>query len=302
MSNKKYLIVIVGATAVGKTELSINLAKIFNTEIISCDSRQFFRETNLGTAKPSSEELSLVKHHFINNLSIFDDYDVKTFEEEALGLLEEIFQKHDKTIMTGGSGLYVDAICNGFDAIPSIDPAIRKEIIQLYEKNGIEYLQKEVEEFDPHYYGHVDQKNPQRLMRALEVIRGTGQPYSSFRVKKKTKRPFGIIKIGLELDREFLYKRIDQRMDMMIEAGLFEEAAGLYPFRDLNALQTVGYSEIFGFLEGQYDKEEAGRLLKRNSRRYAKRQMTWFRKDEEIKWFNPNQQEMIHQYILDQIG
>ncbi|WP_255806990.1 tRNA (adenosine(37)-N6)-dimethylallyltransferase MiaA [Belliella alkalica] len=298
----RYLIVIVGPTAVGKTELCINLAKIFNTEIISCDSRQFFRETKLGTAKPTAGELAQVKHHFIDSLSIQDSYDVKSFEKDALVLLEDLHQKHKLVIMTGGSGMYVDAICNGFDDIPDINSAIRFEIISDYEKYGLEFLQNEVEKYDPFYFQQVDRQNPQRLMRALEVIKGTGKTFSSFRVKRKTKRPFQIIKIGLELDREVLYNRIDLRMDLMIESGLFEEAETLYPFRTLNALQTVGYTEIFGYLEGKYDKEEAVRLLKRNSRRYAKRQMTWFRKDEEIKWFYPNQEQMIHQYILNQIG
>ncbi|MFD2036751.1 tRNA (adenosine(37)-N6)-dimethylallyltransferase MiaA [Belliella marina] len=302
MELKKYLILVVGPTGVGKTELCLNLAKIFDTEIISCDSRQFFRETNLGTAKPSPSELAQVKHHFINNLSIHDGYDVKAFERDAMVLLAQLFKNHDKIIMTGGSGLYVDAICNGFDDIPEIDPSVRKLIIEQYEKEGIVFLQTEVEEHDPVYYGVVDRQNPQRLMRALEVIRGTGRAYSSFRNKKKTKRPFEIIKIGLELDREELYGRIDLRMDMMIDAGLFEEAETLYPYRKLNALQTVGYTEIFGYLDGDYDRDEAVRLLKRNSRRYAKRQLTWFRRDTEIEWFDPKQQEDIYQFIKNQIG
>lgn len=302
MKDKKYLIVIVGPTAVGKTDLCIKLGKKFKTEIISSDSRQFFKEMNLGTAKPSQAELKSVKHHLINSHSIFDTYDVKTFEKDALAILEQIFSSKDVAIMTGGSGLYVDAICDGFDDIPDINPAIRSGIIKAFEEKGLTYLQERVSAIDPDYYETVDRHNPQRLMRAIEVSEGTGKPFSSFRNKKKVDRPFHIIKIGLQRDREELYQRIDQRMDIMIETGLFEEAVELYPYKDLNALQTVGYSEIFGYLDGEYDKEEAIRLLKRNSRRYAKRQLTWFRKDESIRWFSPDQENEIIAYLADQIA
>lgn len=291
-----------GPTAVGKTDLCLNLAKKFKTEIVSCDSRQFYKEMILGTAKPNSEELKQVPHHFINNLSIEDEYDVRRFEREALVLLQALFAQHKLVIMTGGSGLFADAVVNGLDEMPELDPKIRKEIIQEYEQKGLEFLQEEIAKNDPEYFEKVDQKNPQRLMRALEIWRGTGKKFSSFRVKSKKHRPFKVIKIGLERDREELYSRIDQRMDQMIEAGLFDEADALFGKRHLNALQTVGYSEIFGFLEGKYDKEEAIRLLKRNSRRYAKRQMTWFKKDESIHWFSPDKQDEILKFVADQIA
>ncbi|GAB2607686.1 tRNA (adenosine(37)-N6)-dimethylallyltransferase MiaA [Belliella aquatica] len=302
MKDNKYLIVIAGPTAVGKTDLCINLAKKFNTEIISSDSRQFFKETILGTAKPSDLQLSEVPHHFINSLSIHDNYDVKSFEEDALNLMQEIFQKHNIIIMTGGSGLYIDAICKGFDDMPQVGSEIRQKIIKEYELKGLVFLQEEVKLLDPEYFALVDQNNPQRLMRALEVCRGTGKPFSSFRNKKKVDRPFNIIKIGLEREREELYRRIDLRMDLMIQEGLFEEAVSLFPHKHLNALQTVGYSEIFGFLDGNYDKEEAIRLLKRNSRRYAKRQLTWFKRDTEMTWFHPDQLEKVLEFISIQMA
>ncbi|MBN3519787.1 tRNA (adenosine(37)-N6)-dimethylallyltransferase MiaA [Algoriphagus lutimaris] len=301
MATQNYLILVVGPTAVGKTELCLNLAKKFNSEIISCDSRQFYKETNLGTAKPSESELEQVPHHFINSLSVETSYDVKMFERDAINLIEKLFLKHNFLILTGGSGLFADAVINGLDEMPEIDPKFRKEIIAEFEEKGLEFLQKEVEKNDPEYFLQVDINNPQRLMRAIEVFRATSKPFSTFRVKKKAERNFKTIKIGLDRDREDLYNRIDTRMDLMIEAGLFEEAASLFTKRHLNALQTVGYSEIFGFLEGKYDKEEAIRLLKRNSRRYAKRQLTWFRRDTEIAWFHPSEESNIISYINTQI-
>lgn len=302
MKYNKYLVVIAGPTAVGKTELCLNLAKKFNTDIISSDSRQFFKETNLGTAKPSDMQLREVPHHFINTLSIHEDYDVKEFEKDALSLIDSIFQKNDIILMTGGSGLYIDAVCNGFDDMPQIDPATRKKIIDEYEINGLDFLKGEVKRHDPEYFDIVDQNNPQRLMRAIEVFRGTGRPFSSFRNKKKVERYFGIIKIGLERERAELYQRIDSRMDLMIQKGLFEEADSLLLYSDLNALQTVGYTEIFGFLRGKYDKIEAIRLLKRNSRRYAKRQLTWFKRDPKMTWFHPDQIEDVMAFISSQIA
>lgn len=301
-TSTRYLILVVGPTAVGKTELCLNLAKKFQTEIVSCDSRQFYREMNLGTAKPEPEELAQVPHHLINSLSIEDNYDVKQFEKDALEILQRLFEKHQAVIMTGGSGLFADAITEGLDEMPEIDPQIRKEIIASYESKGLEYLQEEVRRLDPEYFEKVDIQNPQRLMRALEVCRGTGQTFSSFRVKNKVQRPFEILKIGLHREREELYSRIDQRMDLMISKGLFEEAEKLFPHRQLNSLQTVGYQEIFGMLEGNYDKEEAIRLLKRNSRRYAKRQLTWFRRDTETHWFTPDEQEEVIRFVAERIG
>jgi tRNA dimethylallyltransferase len=301
LSNKKFLILVVGPTAVGKTDICLNLAKIFATEIVSCDSRQFYREMKLGTAKPTPEELQQVPHHLVNSHSIEEDYDVRKFEKDALAILEGIFRKKNVAIMTGGSGLFAEAITNGLDEIPDVDPEIRKQLIGEFEEKGLEWLQAQVSGADPEYYDQVDRQNPQRLMRALEVFRGTGMKFSAFRLKKKASRPFQIIKIGLDRDRDELYRRIDLRMDQMIAAGLFDEANALFGKRHLNALQTVGYSEIFGFLEGKYDREEAVRLLKRNSRRYAKRQLTWFRRDEEIQWFHPDQLREISAWITAQM-
>jgi tRNA dimethylallyltransferase len=302
LTGEKKLILIVGPTAVGKTELCLTLAKRFDTEIVSCDSRQFYREMHLGTAKPSSEELAQVRHHLIDSLSIEEEYDVKRFEKDALAILDEIFQRKSVAVMTGGSGLFADAITKGFDDIPEIDPQIRSRIIADFEEKGLEWLQGQIATVDPEYYEQVDRQNPQRLMRALEVSLGTGLKFSSFRIKAKVSRPFDVIKIGLERERDELYQRIDWRMDQMIEAGLFEEAASLFDRRHLNAMQTVGYLEIFGFLEGNYDREEAIRLLKRNSRRYAKRQLTWFRRDPEIRWFHPDQTEEIIEWVENQMG
>lgn len=299
--NNKYLIVVVGPTAVGKTSLCLHLAEHFETEIISADSRQFYRETEIGTAKPTAEELQKIVHHLIDHKSIFDSYDVKEFEQDALKILDQLFISRDVAVLTGGSGLYVDAVCHGMDEIPEIDPNIRESVILEYQEKGLVFLQEELKRLDPVYYQEVDLMNPQRLMRGIEVCRGTGKPFSSFRVKKITKRPFEVIKIGLERDREELYERINLRMDQMVHDGLFQEAESLFPNRDLNALQTVGYSEIFGYLEGKYDKEEAIRLLKRNSRRYAKRQLTWFRRDPEIHWFHPEELDEIIAFITEKM-
>jgi len=295
--SKPILVVIVGPTAVGKTSLSIELARKFETEIVSADSRQFYREMQIGTAKPTAIELDAAPHHLVNNLSVRDDYSVGHFEQDALRSISTIFSKKEIAIMVGGSGMYVDAVCNGLDDFPEIDPKYRENIKKEFEKKGISFLQEEVEKEDPEYFNIVDRQNPQRLMRALEVIYATGRTFSSFRVKKTVDRPFQVLKIGLEMERPLVYERIDQRMDLMIEEGLFEEAKRLYPLKHLNALQTVGYQEIFGFLDGHYDKEEAIRLLKRNSRRYAKRQLTWFKRDENTHWFAPSQLAEIKKLI-----
>lgn len=301
-TDQNFLLLVVGPTAVGKSDLCLKLAKIFQTEILSCDSRQFYREMSLGTAKPSLEELQAVPHHFINNLSITDSYDVQQYEKEALALLEQLFKQHRVVVMTGGTGLFADAIQFGLDAIPAVGPELRQEIILEYQEKGLGWLQGEVARLDPVYFAVVDPANPQRLMRALEVCRGTGLPFSSFRVKKKVMRSFQVIKIGLDLPREVLYRRINQRMEQMVASGLFEEAASLFAQRELNALQTLGYTEIFGFLEGKYDREETLRLLKRNSRRYAKRQLTWFRKDASLAWFEPSQFEEVMGYVNNQMA
>lgn len=290
-----------GATAVGKTAMAIRLAQYFDTEIISADSRQFYIEMNIGTAKPSSEELKAVKHHFINSHHIDNEYNAGQFEKDAIAILAEIFQRKKLAILVGGSGLYVKALCEGFDAMPEVAPTIRKSLQEEFATKGLAPLLKELEEKDLIYYQSVDKSNPQRILRALEVIRATHLPYSSFRRQESNEnqvyRPFQIIKIGLDRPREELYQRIEERMDMMIADGLLEEVKKLYPYKHLNAMQTVGYQEIIDFLDGKYDWEEAVRLLKRNSRRYAKRQLTWFRKDTQIQWFSPNSFDKIVAYI-----
>jgi tRNA dimethylallyltransferase len=297
--NNKQLIVIAGPTAVGKTAFTIDLALHFNTEIISADSRQFYKEMNIGTAKPTSQELNTAKHHMIDSLSIAEDYDAGKFSEDAEELLKELFLKFDRVVLVGGSGMYVKALCDGLDSMPEVADDIREELNQSWINGNKEILLKELQENDPEYYDAVDHNNRQRVTRGIEVFRATGRPYSSFRKgdKKKAIKDYSVIKIGLELDREELYKRINERMDQMISDGLFKEAEKLYKHRKLNALQTVGYREIFSFLDGEYDKEEAIRLLKRNSRRYAKRQMTWFKRDEEFIWFNPMDGKKVVHYI-----
>ena len=280
----KYLIAIVGPTAVGKTALSIEIAQELNCEIISCDSRQFYKELEIGTAKPSIEELSKVQHHFINNLSISSDFNVMQFEKEALQVIDTLHKTNDYVVMVGGSGLFYKAICEGFDEIPKVDTKYRDILNQELLDFGIEKLQNELKEKDEEFYNQMDINNSQRLIRALEICRGTGKPYSSYRLGIKKKRPFEIVKIGLEMERVTLFDRIDLRMDQMLEKGLLAEVKSLEKYKSKNALQTVGYKEIFDFLDNIYDWNEAVRLLKRNSRRYAKRQMTWFKKDKEISW------------------
>lgn len=290
------LLVLVGPTAVGKTAVAIQLATRFQTEVVSADSRQVYREMEIGTAKPSAEDRAAVRHHVVDSRSIMEDFDAGTYAEEALAAIREIFKTREYAVLCGGSGLYVKALLEGFDDMPDVPAEVREAVTADYRLHGLEGLQKELLAKDPDYYEVVDRRNPQRLMRALEVIRHTGKPFSSYRRKQQRVLPFNVVKIGLELEREELYSRIDQRMEDMIAAGLFEEAERLFPLRHLPALQTVGYQEIFGFLEGKYDREEAVRLLKRNSRRYAKRQLTWFRRDSEIRWFHPRAVDDIVTY------
>ncbi|HEY8938407.1 MAG TPA: tRNA (adenosine(37)-N6)-dimethylallyltransferase MiaA [Cyclobacteriaceae bacterium] len=285
---KNSLIVIVGPTAVGKTAIAIELAKQFNTEIISADSRQIFKEMTIGTAKPSDDEINTIPHHFINSHSINEAYDAAQYGRDALVLINELFKKHKILILCGGSGLYIKAVLEGFDEIPEVPESVREELNHNYEREGLTWLQNKMKELDPDHFNIIDQQNPHRLIRALEVRMSTGQSIATFQKKAKLKHDFNVIKIGLEVERDELYHRIDSRMDKMIEAGLFEEAEALYKYKDHQALQTVGYQEIFDFMDGQYDRDEAIRLLKRNSRRYAKRQLTWFKRDEEIKWFAPD--------------
>jgi len=281
------LIVLVGPTAVGKTICAIRLATHFRTEVVSADSRQVFREMVIGTAKPSSIELDQVKHHFIDCRSIAEGYDAGTYAEEARSVIDSLFSVHERVILCGGSGLYIKALLEGFDELPDVPEEVRTGVIAAYEQAGLSWLQEEVKREDPAYFAIVDRKNPQRLMRALEVIRYTRQPFSGFHKNASRILPFDVVKIGLNLDREILYQRIDQRVDDMIAQGLIDEAERLFAHRHLPALQTVGYQEIFGHLEGKYDRDEAIRLLKRNTRHYAKRQLTWFRKDSSIQWFSP---------------
>jgi tRNA dimethylallyltransferase len=297
LEHVKKLIVVVGPTAVGKTAVAITLAKHFRTEIVSADSRQIFSELSIGTAKPTGAELAQVPHHFIDSHSIHEAYDAAQYGQDALEVIHRLFERHNEVILCGGSGLYVKAVCEGFDDIPEVPAQIREELLATYERDGIEALQALMQEHDPHLYATIDQKNPHRLMRALEVKLGTGLSIASFRKKNTLQHPFTIVKIGLTLPREVLYERIDRRMDQMVAAGLFEEAEALYPLRAINALQTVGYQEIFDFMEGQYDREEAIRLLKRNSRRYAKRQLTWFTRDPQVQWFGPAEVEKIIEVV-----
>ncbi|MGB3454079.1 MAG: tRNA (adenosine(37)-N6)-dimethylallyltransferase MiaA [Moheibacter sp.] len=294
----KYLISISGPTAIGKTGLSVFLAKSIDTEIISCDSRQFFKEMKIGTAVPTAEEMEGVPHHFIGHLSIFDDYSVGDFEKDAISKIEELFKKYDRLIMVGGSGLYEKAVIDGLDEFPEVDKKYREQLNLEFGESGIEKLQNELKTADPEYYKTADIQNPVRLIRALEIFRATGQKFSSFRIGQKTERNFKLIKIGLELPREELYERINKRVDLMMEAGLLEEAKQLYPNRNLNSLQTVGYRELFDYFDEKTDLETAVSEIKKNSRRYAKRQLTWYRKDDRIVWFRPDEKDEILRYVL----
>ena len=285
LMKKKYLISVVGPTAIGKTELAIRLAEHFDAEILSSDSRQFFREMRIGTAVPSEEELNRVRHHFVQSRSIFEQYSVGAFEKDALSLLEEEFKTHDVMIMVGGSGLYVDAVLNGLDEFPKIDPSVRQKLIAELNELGLTHLQDKLKSIDPVAFEQIDIQNGQRVIRALEICEGTGRPFSSFWLNTKKKRDFEAIKIGLHAQRELVYERINRRVDAMMEQGLLEEARKLYPNRELNALQTVGYKELFEFFEGLLTLQEAVSEIKKNTRRFAKRQGTWFRRDDEITWF-----------------
>lgn len=302
MIPKKYLIVLGGATASGKTDVAISLAKHFDTVILSADSRQFYRELSIGTAKPSAEKLRAVKHYFIDNLSIHESYSVGDYEEDALKILQEIYQKKSVAVLIGGSGLFIQAVCEGLDNFPEVSLKIKHEIEKKYEQQGIEALQEDLLIYDPGYYKNVDLQNPHRLMRALGVIKASGQPYSSFLNRQSKLRPFVSIYILLELPREELYERINKRVEEMIEKGLEEEATQLRSYEHLNALQTVGYQEFFDFFHGEISKQEAIELIKRNSRRYAKRQMTWFRRNDEWQPFHPSAVKEMIAYIEDKIA
>ena len=285
MNKQPLLVCIVGPTAIGKTSLSIEIAKAFHTEIVSADSRQFYKETTIGTAVPSKEELEATQHHFIQNRSVFDDYSVGDFEKDAIDLLSSLFLKNNIIVLVGGSGLYVDAVVKGLDHFPSVPLEIREELNLEFTSKGIEALQKELKKVDETYYEKVDIHNHHRIIRALEIFRATGLPYSSFLRSSDSQRSFNTLFIGLSAERELIYKRINQRVDIMISEGLVEEAKRLYPHKSLNALQTVGYRELFRHFEGEISLEKGIEEIKKNTRRFAKRQMTWNRRNEDIHWF-----------------
>ncbi len=293
----KKLVVIAGPTASGKTSLSIKLALHYHSEILSADSRQFFKNMDIGTAKPGINELEKVKHHFINSLNVDEKYNVGRFEKDALLKTDQLFKKHDILFLTGGSGLYIDALCKGIDEFPETDMLIREELNSIYKKEGIESLRKKLLEADPEYYSQTDLNNPHRLIRALEVSLMSGSKYSSFRKKVNKSRDFTTKKIGILIDREELYNRINFRVDAMIKNGLVKEVESLLPYRHENALQTVGYKEIIDFFENNISLDDAIEKIKQNTRNYAKRQMTWFRKDKEIHWFDFEDEEKMHKYI-----
>lgn len=295
MSNT--LIVVLGPTGVGKSAISIHLAQYYSTDILSADSRQLFRELSIGTAVPPAEDLEAVPHHFVQTRSIHDYYNVSEYETEAIALINQLFLTKNPLILTGGSMLYVDTICKGIDDIPTVTPEIRNQVIAWYQQNGLEALQQRLLALDPEYYQIADLNNAKRLLHAVEVCQMTGKTYTSFRKNTVRTRPFQMIKIGINQQREVLYERINQRVDLMMEAGLLEEAKRVYPYRELNSLNTVGYKELFAYFDGSCSLEEAVDLIKRNSRKYARKQLTWFRRDTEIQWFEPDQQDEIIAYI-----
>lgn len=299
---KNFLIVMLGPTGVGKTDITIDLAYRYNCEIISADSRQFFLEMRIGTAVPTDHQLNTIKHHFIRFLSVEDYYSSSLFERDVLDLLPRLFSRNNIVLMSGGSGMYIDAVCNGIDDIPDVDPVARKKYISKYKEEGIEGLRVALKLLDPEHYAKVDLKNHKRIMRALEICDTANRPYSSFLKKQKKERDFGIIKIGLERTRDDLYNRINSRVDAMVKTGMEEEAKNLLKFRNLNALNSVGYREFFDFFDGKISREKAIELIKRNSRRYAKRQITWWGKDKEINWFHPEQVQEIIQFIEKKSG
>ena len=293
------LIVLIGPTGVGKTDLSLELAERFHTDIVSADSRQIYANLPIGTAAPTPEQLERVKHYFIGTLQLTDYYSAAQYEEDALKVLYELFQKHETVILTGGSMMYVDAICKGIDLIPTIEQETREMMQQKYHEQGLESLCQELKLLDPEYYQIVDRKNPKRIIHAFQICYQTGQTYTSFRTHPKKERPFRMIKIGLTRPREELYNRINLRVDSMIENGLVEEALSVYPQRELNSLNTVGYKELFHYLDGVWTLDYAVEKIKVNTRTYARKQLTWFKHDSEIRWFHPDEKEAIFKYIDD---
>lgn len=294
----KTLIVITGPTAVGKTQLCLDIARHFGIPIINADSRQIYKESSIGTAKPSAEEQQTVKHYFVGTLSLQDYYSASLFESQVMNLLDMLFKTSDYALMAGGSMMYIDAVCDGIDDIPTIDNDTRATMKQRLADEGLEKLCEELQRLDPEYYEIVDRQNPKRVVHALEICTMTGRTYTSFRKREKKERPFHIVKIGLNREREELYNRINTRVDMMMQQGLLQEAETLYPLRDLNALNTVGYKEMFEYINGHWPLDEAVERIKGNTRRYARKQLTWYKKDQQIRWFHPNQKKEIIDYII----
>jgi len=298
------LIILLGPTCVGKTTITIQLAQHFKTDILSCDARQMYQQMHIGTAKPTLEEQAAAPHYFIDCLPIDAEYNAGKYEEDTLHLLEELFKEKEVVLMTGGSGLYIQAVCEGLDEFPDIDPKYRENLNLLFKEKGLKVIQEILKEKDLAAFNNMnesDVQNPQRLIRAIEIKEATGKSITNFQSKTKKKRPFHIVKIGLQRDREKLYERINQRVEIMLEMGLLEEAKALFPQAEYNALQTVGYQELFGYFRREYKLAEAIRLIKRNTRRYAKRQMTWFRKDPEITWFHPNKYDEILTFLQKEL-
>jgi tRNA dimethylallyltransferase len=291
------LIVLLGPTGVGKTELAVDLAKYFGCEIISADSRQFYRELQIGTAVPDQSHLDAIKHHFIRFLSVTEYYSASLFERDVLGLLPELFSQNSRVLMAGGSGLYIDAVCKGIDDIPDVDPLVRQKYMDKYQMEGLENLRMELKLKDPVHYSRIDLKNPKRILRALEVFETTGKPYSGLLTGLRRDRGFRILKVGLELPRDVLFERINARVDRMLNAGLESEVRSLTAYRALNPLNTVGYKELFEYLDGKITKEKATELIKRNTRRFARRQITWWARDKEIRWFRPEEKDSVIRYI-----
>ena len=299
---QKYLIVLTGPTGIGKSGIGVKLAQHFGTEIVSSDSRQIYKELSIGTAVPGADELAAAKHHFIQTHSVIENYNASRYENDALNIINSLFEKHNLVLLVGGSMLYIDAVCNGIDMMPDADPEIRKSLKNKLKTEGLESLRFQLKKLDPDYYDSVDLKNPNRIIHALEISIMTGKPYSSFRSNPKKTRPFSIIKIGLNCEREKLHHKINTRVDKMIEAGLEEEARKFHHLKHLNALNTVGYRELFSFFDGETTRETAIELIKRNSRRYARKQLTWFRNDNEMNWFEPEQIDDIIAFIEKRIS
>lgn len=297
----KTLIVLVGPTAIGKTSTGINIARHFNSEIVSSDSRQIYKELCIGTAVPNKNELAAVPHHFIHTHSITENYNASKYETEAINLIERLFEKKDVLLLVGGSMLYIDAICKGIDSMPDVDPEIRKNLKNQLEVGGIGSLRQLLKKLDPEYYHTIDLKNPNRIIHALEIYLTTGKPFSSFHTNQQKKRPFSILKIGLNCERDELHRRINTRVDKIIENGLEDEARKVYPLKNLNALNTVGYREWFAHFDGEITSQKAIDLIKRNTRRYARKQLTWFRKDTDINWFEPDRTDQIISFIKNKI-